>query len=164
MPKANSAGSIVGMRRRGRFCASCRTWRDICGRKFPSTSWNEKRMLKATHRPQQKCRPPSANCSREYFAGGPLERKWGRGLRPVSGLRPGPLGGCAPATCSRVKNFSKRRKHPAEWVGNLQAVAIPLPYRKLKSERRPDGGASLLLQAHRSIIKCCIDWGGAQLL
>ncbi len=40
-----------------------------------------------------------------------------------SGLRPGPCGGCAPATCSKVKNFPKRRKHAAEDVGKLDAVA-----------------------------------------
>src|ERR1022692_3520416 len=83
MQKANSVGSIVGMRLRGRFCASCQIWRGISGRKFPETSWNEKRMLKATHRPPQACRPPNENCSRKYFAGGPLEREWERGLRPV---------------------------------------------------------------------------------
>jgi hypothetical protein len=80
--------------------------------------------------------------------------EWERGLTARSGLRPNPRGGCAPATCSKVKTFSQRRKHLAQCAGKLEAVPMRLPYRNLESERRPDGGASLLLQAHRSIIKC----------
>src|ERR1035438_10012208 len=130
MQKANSVGSIVGMRRRGRFCASCQIWRGISGRKFPETSWNEKRMLKATHRPPQACRPPNENCSRKYFAGGPLERAMGAGPTARSGLRPNPRGGCAPAICSKVKTSPQRPKHLAQCAGKLEAVAVRLALSK----------------------------------
>src|ERR1035438_6699199 len=156
MQKANSVGSIVGMRRRGRFCASCQIWRGISGRKFPETSWNEKRMLKATHRPPHACRPPNENCSRKYFAGGPLEREWERGLRPVRGSAPTPAGAAPLRPAPKSKPLPRGQNIWRNVLENLRRLRCGCPYRNLKSERRPDGGASLLLQAHRSIIKCCL--------
>jgi hypothetical protein len=45
------------------------------------------------------------------------------------------------------KTFSKRRKHPAECVAKLEAVAMQLPLSKSQIRKEPGGGASLLLQA-----------------
>ena len=150
MPKANSAGSIVGMRRRGRFCASCRTWRDICGRKFLSTSWNEKPMLKAIHRPPRTCKRPSANCSREYFAGGPLERKWGRGPTARSGLRPGPCGGCAPATCSKSKTFLGDENIRRNGSANFRRLRCDCP---IENSNQKGGPTAELRSSSRLIVR-----------
>src|SRR5258708_25162852 len=127
-------------------------------------------MHKATSRPPQTCRQLSGSCLPGFYEGGPLEREWKKGLRPRayarSGLRSGPRGGCAPATCSRVKIFPKRRKHAAEDVGKLEAVAWWLPYRNLKIRKEalrrsfaPPSGSSFdykMLKDHSGSI-----WEGA---
>jgi hypothetical protein len=161
MLKANSAGSIAGTRGRGRFCASYRTWLDHCGRKFPWPGWNEKRMRKATHRPPQTCRRLSGSCLRGCYEGGRLEREWRRAssprLTPVRGCAPDPAGAAPLRPALKSKSFPKGENTLPKVLANLRLLRCDWPIENLKSERRPGGGASLLVQAHRSIIKCCID-------
>src|ERR1039457_7126686 len=54
----------------------------------------------------------------------------GAGPTARSGLRPNPRGGCAPATCSKVKTSPQRPKHLAQCAGKLEAVAMRLPLSK----------------------------------
>src|SRR5450755_3258844 len=82
----------------------------------------------------------------------------GGGLRPVRGFAPDPAGAAPLRPALKSKTFLEAKTSGGmcwqTWGGRKQR-----PYRNLKSERRPDGGASLLVQAHRSIIKCCIAEG-----
>src|SRR5580693_707015 len=150
MPKANAAGSIVGMRRRGRFCANCRTWRDICGRKFPSTSWNEKRMLKATHRPPQTCRPPGANCLRGYFAAGPLERGWEWGHSAHLELRPSPAGAAPLRPALESKTLLRDENIRRNGLANFRRLQCGRP---IENSNQKGGPTAELRSSSRLIVR-----------
>jgi hypothetical protein len=112
MPKANRGGSIVGTRRGGRFCASCRIWRGICGRNSPRPNWSDGRMRKATRRRREACRQPSGSCLRGYNGDGAHERP----PNGTSGVAPDPTG-AAPLrpALEELPNLSQRRKNKEAW-------------------------------------------------
>ena len=128
MPKANRGGSIVGTRRGGRFCASCRIWRGICGRNSPRPNWSDGRMRKATRRRREACRQPSGSCLRGYNGDGAHERP----PNGTSGVAPDPTGAAPLRPALEELNLSQKKKKQ----GGLAA--------ELRSR----------LQAHSSIRKC----------
>src|SRR5258708_27847515 len=82
-------------------------------------------------------------------------RASGPGLTPVRGSAPDPAGAAPLRPALKSKPFPKGENTLPKMFANLRPLRGDCPIEISKSERRPCGGASLLLQAHRSIIKCC---------
>jgi len=81
-------------------------------------------------------------------------RASGPGLTPDRGSVPDPAGAAPLRPAPKSKTFLKGENTLPNMLANLRLLRSGWHYRNLKSERRPGGGASLLVQAHRSIIKC----------